>query len=76
MSSYRSPYDKTFDVVDKFSTYEDGNISCMCEVSYFIWKFISFIINTKILQIGDYDATKMCGIIIRNVKQKHYGIWK
>ena len=42
MSSYRSPYDKTFDVVDKSSTYEDGNISCMCEVSYFIWKFLVY----------------------------------
>ena len=39
MSSYRSPYGETFDVVDKSSTYEDGNISCMCEVSYFICKF-------------------------------------
>ena len=63
---YRSPYGETFDVVDKSSTYEDGNISCMCEVSYLE---IHFIINTKILQIGDYDASKMCGIIIRNVKQ-------
>ena len=39
MSYYRSPYGETFDVVDKSSTYEDGNISCMCEVRHFIWKF-------------------------------------
>ena len=69
---FRSPYGETFDIVDKTSVYEDRSISCMCKVIEGIYKSKPLV---HVVQIEDYDPSKICGIIIQNVQQKHFGAW-
>ena len=67
-----------FQVADLSTTFEDGSISnlakvnCMHNNKSFLEK--KFIFKNH-LQMEDYDPGKICGLLIKNIQDKHYGNW-